>query len=366
MGWVYVLINPSMNGIYKVGMTDNSPENRARELSNTTSVASPFIVIFKHETNSYQILENKVHKRLAEYRLSKNREFFRGDPSIAIKLILELGKDLKPEFITDSGESKKENLYTQFEEEALDYLNGTGNKLQDLLKAKEMFEHAQKLGSKMAIIELVKLEMPESKKSLRYQGLKNASLKKLNKLREEKFFEANLLLWSHYASESHYGNCAKLLAEILDNSGSVSEKTLNRAAFELGIIAMRKSEWDDSPFMDFEWDNTISKNEAELIFQKLEKYQKELLSGWKTHLSEMYDEKFHSTIDYDISCCGAIALLGIRYNNNELIKAGQNLKKEEIRAIESYESSTVSKDLKYKILDDWKKRGYLPNDFEEH
>eukprot|EP00919_Chromeraceae_sp_WS-2016_P029650 GHVR01070536.1.p1 GENE.GHVR01070536.1~~GHVR01070536.1.p1 ORF type:complete len:130 (+),score=14.61 GHVR01070536.1:215-604(+) len=129
---------------------------------------------------------------------------------------------------------------------------------------------------------------------------------------------------------------------------------------------MRKSEWDDSPFMDFEWDNTISKNEAELISQKLEKYQKELLSGWKTHLSEMYDEKFHSTIDYDISCCGAIALLGIRYNNNELIKAGQNLKKEEIRAIESYESSTVSKDLKYKILDDWKKRGYLPNDFEEH
>ncbi|WP_220385717.1 GIY-YIG nuclease family protein, partial [Klebsiella pneumoniae] len=41
-GWVYVLSNPCMPGIYKVGMTTTSPEVRARELSSATGVPAPF------------------------------------------------------------------------------------------------------------------------------------------------------------------------------------------------------------------------------------------------------------------------------------------------------------------------------------
>ena len=48
MGWVYVLLNPSMPEIYKVGMTDRTPEERAR-LSASTSVATPFLVIYKQK-----------------------------------------------------------------------------------------------------------------------------------------------------------------------------------------------------------------------------------------------------------------------------------------------------------------------------
>lgn len=43
-GWVYVLSNPCMPGIYKIGMTTTSPEVRARELSSATGVPAPFKV----------------------------------------------------------------------------------------------------------------------------------------------------------------------------------------------------------------------------------------------------------------------------------------------------------------------------------
>lgn len=37
-GWVYILSNEYMPGIYKIGMTTNSPEARAKELSSATGV----------------------------------------------------------------------------------------------------------------------------------------------------------------------------------------------------------------------------------------------------------------------------------------------------------------------------------------
>ena len=83
MGWVYVLLNPSMDGIYKVGMTDRSPEERAKELSASTSIATPFFIIYKHQTHYPKELEYAVHKELENInsRINHNREFFEGDPS---------------------------------------------------------------------------------------------------------------------------------------------------------------------------------------------------------------------------------------------------------------------------------------------
>ena len=42
--WVYVLSNPSQPGLFKIGYTSNTPEERARQLSNATGVAFSYEV----------------------------------------------------------------------------------------------------------------------------------------------------------------------------------------------------------------------------------------------------------------------------------------------------------------------------------
>jgi hypothetical protein len=48
-GHIYVLINPSIPGLVKIGKTTRDPESRAKELSQATGVATPFYVAFSIE-----------------------------------------------------------------------------------------------------------------------------------------------------------------------------------------------------------------------------------------------------------------------------------------------------------------------------
>jgi hypothetical protein len=76
-GFVYVLRNESMPGIYKVGMTQGSPRKRADELSSSTSVPTAFEVVCYVEVDDCQAAERWAHERLKEFRVASNREFFR-------------------------------------------------------------------------------------------------------------------------------------------------------------------------------------------------------------------------------------------------------------------------------------------------
>ncbi|WP_267369219.1 MULTISPECIES: GIY-YIG nuclease family protein [unclassified Pantoea] len=76
-GWVYVLANESMPGVYKVGMTNTSPEKRAKELSGSTGVPTPFIVISRFRTNNPWEHEKQIHQLLSRYRVNQGREFFK-------------------------------------------------------------------------------------------------------------------------------------------------------------------------------------------------------------------------------------------------------------------------------------------------
>ncbi|USR61600.1 GIY-YIG nuclease family protein [Lelliottia amnigena] len=86
-GWVYVLSNEAMPGIFKIGMTTSSPEVRAREVSQGTGVPMPYVV--EHAFHSYQPRQDEaeIHDLLGEYRLNPNREFFKCEMDIILDAI---------------------------------------------------------------------------------------------------------------------------------------------------------------------------------------------------------------------------------------------------------------------------------------
>lgn len=78
-GWVYIMSNEYMPGIYKIGMTTTSPETRAKELSSATGVPSPFKVEAAYHCQDPSYAEKELHDALSEYRINNSREFFKAD-----------------------------------------------------------------------------------------------------------------------------------------------------------------------------------------------------------------------------------------------------------------------------------------------
>ena len=77
-GYVYVLMNPSMQNLVKIGKTKREPEERAKELSSTTGIPTPFVVVYSCYFESCSEVEYFIHKYLETegFRVSSNREFF--------------------------------------------------------------------------------------------------------------------------------------------------------------------------------------------------------------------------------------------------------------------------------------------------
>lgn len=78
-GWVYVLSNEFMPGIYKVGMTTTSPEIRAKELSAATGVPYPFKVEAAFHCEDPARSEREIHEAFQTERINDSREFFKYD-----------------------------------------------------------------------------------------------------------------------------------------------------------------------------------------------------------------------------------------------------------------------------------------------
>lgn len=88
-GYVYILTNPSMEGLIKIGKTVRDSRSRARELYGT-GVPTPFTLAFEIYSLNHDELEEKIHKKLTDFRVSSNREFFRYPLNNAIKLLQNL------------------------------------------------------------------------------------------------------------------------------------------------------------------------------------------------------------------------------------------------------------------------------------
>ncbi|MEF1229172.1 GIY-YIG nuclease family protein, partial [Vibrio fortis] len=87
IGYVYLLSNPAMPGMVKIGFTCGETEKRVAELSSSTSVPLPFVMEYEVFVESPQKYEVMIHAKLKKYRVSACREFFNIDANDAIKCI---------------------------------------------------------------------------------------------------------------------------------------------------------------------------------------------------------------------------------------------------------------------------------------
>ena len=106
-GIVYILTNPAMPGLVKIGKTNNL-EDRMKRLFNT-GVPLPFRCISAKKVKNYSFVENKLKNGLKSVRENMNREFFRIAEDEVIHLLEMIdGVDVTPKL--DNFEDKEDEL----------------------------------------------------------------------------------------------------------------------------------------------------------------------------------------------------------------------------------------------------------------
>tara|TARA_B100001146_G_scaffold63776_1_gene56491 strand:- start:364 stop:978 length:615 start_codon:yes stop_codon:yes gene_type:complete len=91
-GIIYVLTNPSMPGLVKIGKTTNL-KRRMEDLYNS-SVPTQFRCIFATKINDYHEKEKKLHLTFGDNRDNPKREFFRISEDAAIASLELLGGEI--------------------------------------------------------------------------------------------------------------------------------------------------------------------------------------------------------------------------------------------------------------------------------
>jgi len=108
---VYLLTNPVMPDLVKVGRTTNL-EERLRSLSTHSGVPVPFEVFYACEVADSAKVERQVHEGFGDHRINPKREFFRINPErlLAILKLVEI-RDLTPvnDIVQDSAEQESLN-----------------------------------------------------------------------------------------------------------------------------------------------------------------------------------------------------------------------------------------------------------------
>lgn len=89
VGRVYVLTNPRMHGLVKIGFTLGTVEGRAKELD-ATGTPEPFEIAYQVEVRGPERLERHAHTQLTDKRVRNSREFFEIDVAEAILCVRNL------------------------------------------------------------------------------------------------------------------------------------------------------------------------------------------------------------------------------------------------------------------------------------
>ena len=90
---VYILSTREQPKYLKIGFTTRSIKERVNEINSSTGVIVPFGVRAVFSVDNAQNLEAKIHHRLSEFRIRKDREFFNMEFQVAKKIIIDLLRD---------------------------------------------------------------------------------------------------------------------------------------------------------------------------------------------------------------------------------------------------------------------------------
>ena len=96
IGFVYILKNEAMPGIYKIGVTGRDElDARIDELYNgKTNIPLPFFeCVFACRVKNYKDVEKIIHNAFMDTRVNPNREFFTIDPDRVTPLLKHLQID---------------------------------------------------------------------------------------------------------------------------------------------------------------------------------------------------------------------------------------------------------------------------------
>ena len=75
VGHVYIMLNPAIPGLVKIGRTRFQTKARARQLY-STGVPKEFIVLWQENVHDSDSVERELHRRFKDSRVNPQREFF--------------------------------------------------------------------------------------------------------------------------------------------------------------------------------------------------------------------------------------------------------------------------------------------------
>jgi hypothetical protein len=95
--YIYVLVNPSIPGICKIGFTTTTVYDRVKQINSATGVITPWYPVFTYKCPDGRMLEQDIHAYLEEIgvRVNPNREGFVIDTDTARNIIENIGKKYK-------------------------------------------------------------------------------------------------------------------------------------------------------------------------------------------------------------------------------------------------------------------------------
>ena len=138
-GFVYLLSNPSMPNIVKIGSTERTLKDRLTELSSTTGVPTPFVIEYYLMVENPYDIEIALHDELSEFRVSNNREFF----NISKDKAIEKFQKIQMEFMIGEVTCWEEEIIGKFHSELIWHITQQSvmeNSAEILEKLKEMPE----------------------------------------------------------------------------------------------------------------------------------------------------------------------------------------------------------------------------------
>jgi hypothetical protein len=90
--WVYILTNPAMPELIKIGYTKLDPFERAAQVSRGTGVPMGYEVEWAYKCYKGERIEREVHKHFKKQRINPTREFFKVTLEEAKQVIEQIGK----------------------------------------------------------------------------------------------------------------------------------------------------------------------------------------------------------------------------------------------------------------------------------